>query len=257
VLIIVSWARRAEITQMLDRLRYLPIPVRLLADQQVRPFVERAIENIGPTLAVELRRAPLGRAEQALKRSFDLVLASVGLVALAPVLLAIAVLIRLDSPGPVFFRQKRIGFNRRSFSIFKFRTMSVLENGVMIKQATVNDPRVTLVGRWLRRSSIDELPQLLNVLRGEMSLVGPRPHAEAHDSAFDAAVADYAVRHNVKPGITGWAQVSGSRGETPDAESVRRRVAHDLWYIDNWSMLLDARILFRTVNVLLRGQNAY
>jgi len=155
------------------------------------------------------------------------------------------------------FKQKRIGFDGRAFWIFKFRTMSVLEDDTSVKQAVMNDNRVTRLGRWLRHTSIDELPQLLNVLRGEMSLVGPRPHAEAHDDAFDAAVAHYAWRRNVKPGITGWAQVNGSRGETPDVESVRRRVECDLWYVENWSLWLDMRIMLQTVPTLLGARNAY
>jgi lipopolysaccharide/colanic/teichoic acid biosynthesis glycosyltransferase len=135
--------------------------------------------------------------------------------------------------------------------------MSVLDDGTFVCQAVVNDRRVTRMGRWLRRTSIDELPQLLNVLCGEMSLVGPRPHAEAHDNAFDAAVARYAWRRNVKPGITGWAQVNGSRGETPDTDSVSRRVEYDLWYVENWSLWLDLRILLQTVPMLLGARNVY
>jgi lipopolysaccharide/colanic/teichoic acid biosynthesis glycosyltransferase len=135
--------------------------------------------------------------------------------------------------------------------------MSVLENGPEIAQARREDPRVTAVGRWLRRTSLDELPQLFNVLAGEMSLVGPRPHAEAHDLAFNDAVADYALRHHVKPGITGWAQVQGCRGETPDAEAVRRRVEHDIWFIDNWSLKLELVILIRTAGAVVRGLNAH
>jgi Undecaprenyl-phosphate glucose phosphotransferase len=257
VIVAASWSRPAAIVQILDRLQRTPVPVRLLADRHVRPLVGRTVSHIGSTIAIELRRAPLTRFEQIVKRCLDVVIGSAALVALAPLMAVIALLIRLDSPGPVFFRQKRVGFNGRPFMIFKFRTMSVLEDGAVIRQAVVGDPRVTRVGRFLRRTSIDELPQLFNVLGGEMSLVGPRPHAEAHDSAFDAAVADYALRHNVKPGITGWAQVNGSRGETPDADSVRRRVEHDVWYIDNWCLLIELKILIRTVRVLFGQSNAY
>ncbi len=250
VLLLVSWHRRSEIDQILTQLRRIAVPVRLLADQQVRPLFEHAICRVGTALAVELRRVPLTRFERAIKRSFDVLLASVALIVLAPMLMITAFLIRLDSPGPSFFLQRRVGFNGQPFSILKFRTMSVLENGSFVKQAVVNDHRVTRLGRWLRRSSIDELPQLLNVLYGQMSLVGPRPHAEAHDIFFDAAVAQYAWRRNVKPGITGWAQVNGSRGETPDTESVRRRVDYDVWYVENWSLWLDLRILVQTLPAL-------
>jgi undecaprenyl-phosphate galactose phosphotransferase/putative colanic acid biosynthesis UDP-glucose lipid carrier transferase len=257
VLILVSWQRRREIHQILTRLRRIAAPVRLLADQQMQSFVEYPIRRIGPTIAVELRRAPLTCFQQTLKRSTDLVLAGVALLLLSPVLLVVAVLIWLESPGPILFCQKRIGFNGQTFSIFKFRTMFVIEDGPSVRQATVNDMRITHVGRWLRRSSLDELPQLINVLRGEMSLVGPRPHAEVHDSTFDAAFGYYAWRRNVKPGITGWAQVNGCRGETADNKSISRRVDHDLWYVENWSLGLDLWILVRTLPVVLGARNAY
>jgi undecaprenyl-phosphate galactose phosphotransferase/putative colanic acid biosynthesis UDP-glucose lipid carrier transferase len=172
-------------------------------------------------------------------------------------LIAIAVLIKLDSRGPVLFRQTRVGFNGRTFRILKFRTMKTLEDGPEIRQATRGDDRVTSMGRWLRATSADELPQLINVLRGDMSLVGPRPHAVAHNGQYDVAIANYAARHRVKPGITGWAQVCGYRGETPTVDLMLKRVEHDLWYIDNWSFWLDAVILLRTLVALMRPQNAY
>jgi Undecaprenyl-phosphate glucose phosphotransferase len=257
VLIVVNWRRRREIDQMLIRLRRIAVPVRLLADAQLRAFIQQPICHVGTMLAVELQRPPLTRFDRVLKRLVDLLLAGVVLVVLAPLLLSVALFIKVDTSGPIFFRQKRIGFNGQSFWIFKFRTMSVLEDGLRVKQAMVNDARVTRVGRWLRWSSIDELPQLFNVLRGEMSLVGPRPHAEVHDNVFDAAVARYAWRKNVKPGITGWAQVNGSRGPTPDTESVSCRVNYDLWYMENWSLWLDLRILLCTLPILLGARNAY
>jgi lipopolysaccharide/colanic/teichoic acid biosynthesis glycosyltransferase len=163
----------------------------------------------------------------------------------------------LDSPGPILFRQRRCGFNGQLFYILKFRTMSVLEDGDAIHQATADDQRVTRLGRLLRRSSVDELPQLLNVLQGSMSLVGPRPHALAHDNQFDKSVGNYAYRHHVKPGVTGWAQVNGYRGPTPNIEDIRSRVEHDLWYINNWSVALDCLIMARTVLELARGHNAF
>jgi undecaprenyl-phosphate galactose phosphotransferase/putative colanic acid biosynthesis UDP-glucose lipid carrier transferase len=158
-----------------------------------------------------------------------------------------ALLIKLDSPGPILFSQWRSGFNGRLFRIFKFRSMTVLEDGPVIRQATRDDPRVTRVGRWLRRTNIDELPQLFNVLRGEMSLVGPRPHAAAHDSEYERKIADYAFRFQFKPGITGWAQSNGCRGETRTLDLMSKRVEYDLWYVNNWSVWLDLRILFRTL----------
>jgi putative colanic acid biosynthesis UDP-glucose lipid carrier transferase len=185
------------------------------------------------------------------------VFAGIAVTALLPLLAIVAVAIKLDSPGPILFRQKRCGFNGRSFPIRKFRTMSVLEDGASIVQAQCADKRVTRLGTWLRRTSIDELPQLLNVLDGSMSLVGPRPHAMAHDNQFNQIVGNYAFRRRVKPGLTGWAQVNGCRGPTPTTASIERRVEYDLWYIDNWSVRLDFAILLQTPIEILRGRNAY
>jgi lipopolysaccharide/colanic/teichoic acid biosynthesis glycosyltransferase len=172
-------------------------------------------------------------------------------------LLIVALAIRLETPGPVLFRQDRNGFNGRKFVIYKFRTMRVLENGTTIRQATSKDPRVTRLGRWLRRTSIDELPQLFNVIRGDMALVGPRPHAVAHNNQYEKMIANYAFRSHVKPGITGWAQVNGYRGETPTPEIMQQRVDHDIWYINNISPWLDLRILWRTMLVFYRQPNVY
>jgi undecaprenyl-phosphate galactose phosphotransferase/putative colanic acid biosynthesis UDP-glucose lipid carrier transferase len=174
-----------------------------------------------------------------------------------PMLLIVALAIKLDSPGPVLFKQTRHGFNKQRFKIFKFRTMNVLEDGATVKQAVRDDNRVTRVGMWLRKTSIDELPQLFNVLIGDMSIVGPRPHATAHDSYYADLISDYAFRHHVKPGITGWAQVHGYRGETPTVQSMKERVDYDIWYVDNWSLLRDVQIILRTALEVTRGHNAY
>jgi undecaprenyl-phosphate galactose phosphotransferase/putative colanic acid biosynthesis UDP-glucose lipid carrier transferase len=172
-------------------------------------------------------------------------------------MLMTALMVKLDSSGPVLFRQKRNGFNGSTFSIYKFRTMSVREDGNVIRQATRNDSRVTRVGRWLRKTSIDELPQLLNVIVGDMSLVGPRPHAVAHNDEYEKVVSNYAFRHHMKPGITGWAQVSGFRGETETALKMAQRIEHDLWYINHWTPWLDLRILFKTCIMVYRQPTAY
>jgi exopolysaccharide biosynthesis polyprenyl glycosylphosphotransferase len=179
------------------------------------------------------------------------------LVFFLPVMLLTSVAIKLDSRGPVIFRQNRKGFNGREFVMFKFRTMTVQENGPAVAQATREDPRVTPIGRLLRSASIDELPQLLNVLMGEMSLIGPRPHALAHDDYFEKILGDYAFRHHVKPGITGWAQCNGARGATPTVEHISERVKLDLWYINNWSLWLDIQIIIKTAFEVLRRRNAY
>jgi exopolysaccharide biosynthesis polyprenyl glycosylphosphotransferase len=199
----------------------------------------------------------LTAGERAAKRAFDIAVATVGLLAIALFLLAVALAVRIESPGPILFRQARGGFNGRAFQILKFRTMRVMEDGPTITQATSRDQRVTRLGRWLRRSSVDELPQLINVLRGDMSLVGPRPHALAHDVQYSSLISNYPYRHHVKPGITGWAQINGLRGETPTVALMKRRVELDLWYATNWSFWLDLRILFRTVVEVCRTRNAF
>jgi len=170
---------------------------------------------------------------------------------------AVAILIKLDSPGPIFFVQRRYGFNQQPFRIIKFRTMRTLEDGPVIRQAQQNDPRLTRIGRWLRRWNIDEVPQLFNVLTGDMSLVGPRPHALSHDREYEQRISRYARRHNVRPGITGWAQIHGYRGETDTEEKMRKRVEYDLYYIDNWSLWLDFKIIVRTVLSRSAYRNAY
>ncbi|HUJ03032.1 MAG TPA: exopolysaccharide biosynthesis polyprenyl glycosylphosphotransferase [Rhizomicrobium sp.] len=191
------------------------------------------------------------------KRSLDLFIAISLFILLAPAMLIIAGLIALDSRGPVLFRQTRTGEGGRLFDIYKFRTMDVCENGERIMQARPNDPRVTRLGRVLRRTSLDELPQLINVVKGEMSLIGPRPHALAHDRLYGALIENYAQRQRVRPGISGWAQVNGHRGETPTIESMRERVEHDLWYARHRSFTLDLKILFRTAYQILGRANAW
>jgi len=192
-----------------------------------------------------------------MKRLLDVGIAGAALIILAPLLAAVSLAIKLSSRGSVLFKQQRKGFNGREFTIYKFRTMTVAEDGPNIRQARRGDKRITRLGAIFRRTSIDELPQLVNVLRGQMSLVGPRPHAVAHDNEYSTQIAKYAFRHHVKPGITGWAQVNGARGATDKLESMERRVELDLWYINNWSIWLDLRILLKTCFEVPRGDNAY
>jgi undecaprenyl-phosphate galactose phosphotransferase/putative colanic acid biosynthesis UDP-glucose lipid carrier transferase len=242
-----------------------------LDERRFSPAAELRADDVGSQLVT----APAGRSvkpnprqqktsqaglrprARGLKRVVDAMAAGVALLVLLPLFLSIALLIRLDSRGPVLFRQTRIGLNGRKFVILKFRTMNVLEDGPDIRQATKNDDRVTRIGRWLRATSIDELPQLLNVVAGEMSLVGPRPHAVAHDIQYRSLIAGYSQRHDVKPGITGWAQVCGFRGETPSVELMEKRVEHDLWYVEHWSFWLDFKIVLQTAAALMRPQNAH
>jgi undecaprenyl-phosphate galactose phosphotransferase/putative colanic acid biosynthesis UDP-glucose lipid carrier transferase len=247
VLLLIGWEQSRTIERITKMLSVLPLPVYLVPDENVLRFLGRRAINLGTTWAAEIQRTPLTGTEQFVKRCFDMIGATSALLLLSPLMLLTALLIKLDSHGPVLFFQTRNGFNGRAFRIVKFRSMHVLENGNAIRQATRTDPRVTRLGRWLRRTNIDELPQLFNVLNGDMSLVGPRPHAVAHNNEYDKLIANYALRNHVKPGITGWAQVNGYRGETPTTDLMEQRVAYDLSYISNWSMWLDIRILFRTL----------
>ena len=255
--VMAGWSHAVRLKQLRGALRTLPIGVRLLPDRQIRALTTNLSDGPTQLMQVELQRPPLTDNELLVKRWMDLTFAALALAVLALPLLVMAALIRWDSPGPAIFRQQRIGFNRRAFTIYKFRTMRVQEDGPTVRQAQKDDDRVTPIGRFLRATSIDELPQLLNVLRGEMSLVGPRPHAVAHDDEFEAELAEYAYRRRVKPGITGWAQCQGNRGPTPTVEDVRQRMELDLWYITNWSAMLDIYILAKTVLVLFRQKNAF
>ena len=192
-----------------------------------------------------------------IKRLLDLAIAIPALIVLSPLLAVLVVLIRRGSQGPAMFRQTRLGRNGAPFEIYKFRTMTVLENGPVIQQAVKNDARVTKTGRWMRRLSLDELPQLLNVIHGDMSLIGPRPHALAHDRHYGNAITGYDLRQSVKPGISGWAQVHGHRGATATTSEMRERLAYDVWYARNASFTLDIKIIARTLGEVLGQRNAY
>jgi exopolysaccharide biosynthesis polyprenyl glycosylphosphotransferase len=235
----------------------LPVAIHIGAGGLLGRFKDARIARFGRATTLSLTRAPLGPFEAMTKRAFDMTLGAVALMLLSPLLLAIAALIKLDGRGPVFFRQRRRGFNLEEFGIWKFRTMTAMEDGDVVRQATQNDMRVTRIGRLLRKYSLDELPQLFNVMRGEMSLVGPRPHAVAHDRFFEKRIALYPRRLNMKPGITGWAQVNGFRGATETDAAMSQRVEHDLYYIDNWSVSFDLYIVFLTVVSRKASQNAY
>jgi len=257
VMLFVDPEHMSNVRWIARRLRVLPLPVTLVPFGTLALLFQRNRYDIGDMVAIELQRAALSPTEQAIKRAIDIVLSGVGLVILSPILIAAAIAVRRDSPGPALFRQTRHGFNGRPFRIFKFRTMTVMEDGGVIQQAQKSDKRVTRVGKWLRRYSIDELPQLLNVFIGDMSLVGPRPHASAHERHFTAAIEKYAFRHHMKSGITGWAQVHGARGETDTLDKMQRRVELDIWYINNWSIWLDFSIMIRTVLVVFKSDNAH
>lgn len=256
IFILVPWTESATIETCIAAFSRVPAAIHLGAQPVLDHFVNARVSRIGGISSLHLVRQPLTLIERITKRAIDLIGAILLLVTLLPVFLLIAIAIKCDSHGPVFFVQRRYGFNQQTFRIVKFRSMTVAEDDRRLLQASRNDPRVTRLGRVLRRYNLDELPQLLNVLRGEMSLVGPRPHALAHNQQFERSIADYARRHNVKPGITGWAQIHGLRGEITSDSTIRARVDHDLYYIDNWTLGLDLRILAGTL--LWRAfENAY
>jgi undecaprenyl-phosphate galactose phosphotransferase/putative colanic acid biosynthesis UDP-glucose lipid carrier transferase len=255
VILAMSWAPSTKLKLIRRRLRFLPLPVRLLPDRAVSAILANDTNNAA--LLIEIQRAPLSKAERLGKRILDLTVASIALIAFAPFIAIIAIAIKLESTGPAIFRQRRRGFNGKVFGMYKFRTMRVVEDGPSIALATRNDLRVTQMGRVLRWTSMDEIPQLLNVIKGDMSVVGPRPHALAIDDQYRQMVANYAFRHHVIPGMSGWAQVNGYRGETPSIHSIARRVELDLWYINNWSFALDIRILLQTFVEVIRARNAY
>jgi Undecaprenyl-phosphate glucose phosphotransferase len=244
------------VARAVDTLSEMPVKVQLLPIGMLDLMNCSRIGYYGRARVFEIASGPDWVMDRLLKRSFDLVVAGIAGLLSLPFMLIVAALIKLDSPGPVLFRQQRHGYNNRPINVLKFRTMTVNEEKEF-RQATRDDPRVTRIGRILRRTNIDELPQLLNVIKGEMSIIGPRPHAVSHNEMYDGQIARMSRRHNVKPGITGWAQVNGLRGETDTFEKMRARVEHDLYYIDNWSFAFDLKILLMTVFSKKTYENAY
>jgi Undecaprenyl-phosphate glucose phosphotransferase len=247
----------SELNGLICSLSEVPAGLNVVPVEAAACLASATIVEFGNTVTMQVLRPPLSRLQQVAKRVFDVLVAGAGLVILAPLLTLVAIAVKLDSPGPILFRQTRHGYNNEKIKVFKFRSMIRLENGDDFVQAARNDSRVTRVGAILRRANIDELPQLINVLRGEMSIVGPRPHATAHNKMFEGKISVFSRRHVVKPGITGWAQVNGYRGATQTLEQMQRRVEHDLYYIDNWSFWFDLRIIIMTLFSKSAYINAY
>ncbi|MDP4022526.1 undecaprenyl-phosphate glucose phosphotransferase [Methylobacterium sp. NEAU 140] len=251
----------ARILQMLAKLWVLPIDIRLSAHAAKLRLRPRSYSYLGAVPVLDVFDKPIADWDVVVKAAFDRCVGALMLLALAPVMIAVALAVRLTSRGPIFFKQKRHGFNNELIEVYKFRSMYVDQcDATASRMVTRGDPRVTPVGRFIRKTSLDELPQLFNVLRGDLSLVGPRPHAleaKAANTLYDQVVDGYFARHRVKPGITGWAQVNGWRGETDTPEKIQRRVEHDLYYIENWSVRLDLQILLTTPFALLKTENAY
>lgn len=251
----IVWHTR--ITKLLDDLRDTTASIYFVPDIYMLDLIQARIDTIAGIPTVAIRHTPFYGVTGFVKRSTDIVFSSLILLLTWPIFTAIAAGVKLTSPGPVFFKQTRYGLDGRKIVIYKFRTMRVCEDGATVAQAKRHDDRVTRFGRFLRRTSLDELPQLINVLQGSMSVVGPRPHAVSHNEMYRKVISGYMVRHKVKPGITGWAQVNGCRGETETMDKMRARVEYDLDYLRNWSLGLDIWIMIRSVGVIFSDRNAY
>jgi Undecaprenyl-phosphate glucose phosphotransferase len=261
IYIAMPWSEEDELLRVFQQLDCLPIDIRLVVPPIGYRMLNRPVSYVHQLPVVHVADRPFGNWSCLLKWLEDRVVAALALLLFAPLMALVALAIKIDSPGPVLFRQKRYGFNNCLIEVLKFRTM---RHDLADPNATVltrrDDPRVTRLGHFLRRSSLDELPQLINVLRGEMSIVGPRPHAieaKAADRLYQDIVAGYAARHKVKPGITGWAQVNGWRGNTETEAQIQKRVEHDLFYLENWSLMFDFKIIMMTIFLGFGGRNAY
>ena len=246
-----------RILEILDGLHDTTASVYFLPDIQIFDLMQARINYVGGTPVVGVCESSIIGIDRVIKDISDYVLASLFLIILSPLMLGIALVVKLTSPGPAIFKQRRYGLNGEEIIVYKFRTMKVSEDGSAIEQAHKSDPRITKFGAFMRRTSLDELPQFFNVLQGRMSIVGPRPHAVSHNELYRKLIKGYMLRHKLKPGITGWAQVNGMRGETEVLEKMQARIDYDLQYLNNWSMWLDLRIILKTVWVVLRRDHAY
>jgi putative colanic acid biosynthesis UDP-glucose lipid carrier transferase len=246
-----------RVSDLIDELHDSTVSIYFIPDIFVFDLIQSRVTDIGGIPAIALCETPFFGPSGAVKRASDVALSSLMLLTLSPLLLLLALIIKLTSPGSVIFKQRRYGLDGREITVYKFRSMRVSDDGAEIKQATRDDPRITPIGKILRRYSLDELPQLFNVLQGRMSVVGPRPHAVAHNEEYRKLIKGYMLRHKVRPGLTGLAQVNGYRGETKDLEDMRKRVEYDLDYLRRWSVGLDIRIVLQTIGVVLKGEKAY
>ncbi|MBV8033191.1 MAG: undecaprenyl-phosphate glucose phosphotransferase [Betaproteobacteria bacterium] len=257
IYIALPMASQPRILNLLEQLRDTTASIYFVPDIFVSDLIQARVDSIGGLPVVAVCETPFTGVNGLVKAAMDFVLAAVILVCIAPMMAAIAIGVKLSSPGPVLFKQRRYGVDGRKIVVYKFRSMTVAEDGDVVRQATRNDSRVTRFGAFLRKTSLDELPQFINVLQGRMSVVGPRPHAIAHNELYRKLIRGYMIRHKVKPGITGLAQVNGFRGETDTVEKMKMRVDYDLAYLRSWSVLLDLQIILKTAWVVFKRQNAY
>ena len=257
IYIALPMASQPRILRLLEELRDSTASIYFVPDIFVFDLIQARVDSIGDLPVVAVCETPFYGFNGLVKRLSDLLFAFLILVLISPLMVAIAIGVKLSSPGPVLFKQRRYGLDGRRIVVYKFRSMTVAEDGDIVRQATKNDSRVTRFGAFLRRTSLDELPQFINVLQGRMSVVGPRPHAVAHNEMYRKLIRGYMIRHKVRPGITGLAQVNGWRGETETVDKMKARIEYDLAYLRNWSLLLDLQIILKTLVVVLKKQNAY
>ncbi len=257
IYIALPMASQPRILKLLEDLRDTTASIYFVPDIFVSDLIQARVDSIGGLPVVAVCESPFTGVNGVVKRASDVLFSLAILALISPLMLAIAAGVKLSSPGPVLFKQRRYGLDGKRIVVYKFRTMTVAEDGDVVQQATKNDSRVTRFGAFLRRTSLDELPQFINVLQGRMSVVGPRPHAVAHNEMYRKLIRGYMIRHKVKPGITGFAQVNGWRGETETVDKMKARIEYDLQYLRNWSLLLDLQIILKTVVVVLQKENAY
>ena len=257
IYIALPMASQPRIIKLLEDLRDTTASIYFVPDIFVSDLIQARVDSIGGLPVVAVCETPFHGFNGVVKRASDFILATLILLLISPLMLAIAIGVKLSSPGPILFKQRRYGLDGRKIVVYKFRSMTVAEDGDLVRQATRNDSRITRFGAFLRRTSLDELPQFINVLQGRMSVVGPRPHAVAHNEMYRKLIRGYMIRHKVRPGITGLAQVMGFRGETDTVEKMKARIECDLAYLRSWSLLLDLQIILKTIVVVLSRKNAY
>jgi putative colanic acid biosysnthesis UDP-glucose lipid carrier transferase len=246
-----------RVNDLLEGLRDTTVSIYYLPNVLMADMIQSRSFDIEGVPLIALCESPFTGSKAIIKRLSDIVLSTLILILISPILLICAIGVKLSSPGPILFRQRRYGLDGEEINVYKFRSMTVCENGADVVQATRNDARITPFGNFLRQKSLDELPQFFNVLQGRMSIVGPRPHAVAHNELYRKKIKGYMIRHKVKPGITGWAQVNGSRGETDTIDKMEKRIDYDLDYLRNWSLAMDLLIIIKTIGVVIKDENAY
>ena len=257
IFISLPMSSQPRIQKLMDELPDTTTSIYFLPDIYIFDLMQARFDYVGDIPVVAMNESPFVGIDGVVKNASDFILALVILILLLPFMLCIALAVKVTSPGPIIFKQRRYGLNGEEIVVYKFRSMTVAEDGPNVVQAKKNDQRFTKIGAFLRRTSLDELPQFINVLQGRMSIVGPRPHAVAHNELYRKLIKGYMLRHKAKPGITGWAQVNGWRGETEELDKMKGRIEHDLYYLKNWSIWLDLWIILRTIWTVIRKDNAH